>query len=56
MTFSTIPDTLARHNLDLPQPGSSNSAVPPAPHTPHAVSGEKAKARAILAAALVALQ
>jgi N12 class adenine-specific DNA methylase len=50
MTFSTIADTSARHNVNLPQPGSSNGAVPPGPHTPHAGSGEKAKARAILAA------
>jgi hypothetical protein len=51
MTFSTIPDTSSRHNVGLPRLGSSNGAVPrPGPHTTHAASGDKAKARALLAA------
>src|SRR6266403_3639057 len=54
MTFSTIPDTSSRNNVDLHQAPSRNGALPqePAPpqgaHTHHASSGEKAKARAIL--------
>ena len=51
MTFSTIPDTSSRNNVDLPEPCSSNGAVPPpGPHTPHVLNGDKANARAILAA------
>jgi SAM-dependent methyltransferase len=51
VTFFTIPDTSSRNNVDLPQPCSSNGAVsPPNPRAPHAASGDKAKARALLAA------
>ena len=55
MTFSTIPDVFLRHNADLHQEGSCDSAIPQAlaaqpPPTPPIASGEKAKARAILAA------
>jgi SAM-dependent methyltransferase len=51
MTFSTIPDTSSRNNVDLPQPCSSNGAgLPPSPRTPHATSGGKTKARALLVA------
>jgi N12 class adenine-specific DNA methylase len=56
MTFSTIPDTSFVNNIDLHQAPSRDGAMPqePAPEqrppTPHTASGEKAKARAILAA------
>src|SRR5712691_9566419 len=54
MTFSTIPDVFYSNNVDLHQTPSRHGAMPqePAqrPHTPHTASGEKAKARAILAA------
>src|SRR5262249_23138750 len=55
MTFSTIPDVLLRHNMDLHQEASCDSAMPQAPaaqppSTPHLASGAKAQARAILAA------
>ena len=55
MTFSTIPDVCHSDNVDLHREASRNGAMPqePAaqrPPTPHTASGEKAKARAILAA------
>ena len=50
MTFSTIPDTSSLNNLDLHQAPSHNGDTPPRPHTPQTASGDKAKARAILAA------
>src|SRR5712691_1525227 len=54
MTFSTIPDVFHSNNVDLHQAPSRDGAMPqePAqrPHTPHTASGEKAKARTILAA------
>src|SRR5215470_9155025 len=55
MTFSTIPDVLLRHNVDLHQEASGDSAMPQAPAaqplpTPPIASGVKAKARALLAA------
>src|SRR6266581_6735241 len=55
MTFSTIPDTSSGHNMDLHRDASRDGAVPPlapppCPRLPRAASGEKAKARAILAA------
>jgi len=51
MTLSATPDTPSRNNVDLPQSFSSNGAVPPpGPHTPHAIHGDKAKARTLLAA------
>ena len=51
MTFSTIPDVLPSDNVDLNQAPSRDGAVPqPCPHPSPAASGEKAKARAILAA------
>ena len=56
MTFSTIPETSFVNNIDLHQAPSRNGAMPPAPAFPQgaptlrAASGEKAKARAILAA------
>jgi SAM-dependent methyltransferase len=51
MTFSTIPDTTVVNNIDLDQDAPRNSAVPPlCPSPPRAASGDKAKARAILAA------
>ena len=54
MTFSTIPDVFRRHNMDLHQEASCDSAMPQAPAaqpppTPPIASGVKAKARAILA-------
>ena len=54
MTFSTIPDVFLRHNADLHQEGSCDSAIPQAlaaqpPPTPPIASGVKAKARALLA-------
>src|SRR5882762_8995854 len=50
MTFSTIPDLAALNNDTLPQASSTNGVIPPCPHTPQVASGDKAKARAILAA------
>ena len=55
MTFSTIPDTSSGNNMDLHRDASRDGAVPPlapqpCPRPSHAASGEKAKARAILAA------
>ena len=54
MTFSTLPDTAVVHNVDLHQAPSRDGAIPqePAPQLcpPRAASGDKAKARAILAA------
>ena len=51
MTFSTIPDTSSLNNVDLHQaPSHNGDTPPPRPHTPQTASGEKAKARAILAA------
>src|SRR5215475_6772185 len=50
MTFSTIPDTSYGNNVDLHQPCSPDGTVPPGSRIPRAASGEKAKARAILAA------
>ena len=41
---------LSSTTADLPQAPASNGALPPCPHTAQAASGEKAKARAILAA------
>src|SRR5215475_12503483 len=55
MTFSTIPDVLRRHNVDLHQEASGDSAMPQAPAAqplppPPIASGVKTKARALLAA------
>ncbi|MGE3537290.1 MAG: DEAD/DEAH box helicase family protein [Candidatus Tectimicrobiota bacterium] len=51
MTFSTIPDTSFVHNVDLRQDTSRAGDTPPqGTHAPRAASGDKAKARAILAA------
>src|SRR5262245_4690158 len=55
MTFSTIPDVLLRHNVDLHQEASGDSVMPQAPAaqplpTPPIASGVKTKARALLAA------
>ncbi len=51
MTFSTIPDVFLRNNVDLHQTFSSDgTALPQSSHTPYAASGDKGKARAILAA------
>ena len=55
MTFSTIPDTSSGHNMDLHRDAPRDGAVPPlapppCPRLPRTTSGEKAKARAILAA------
>ena len=50
MTFSTIPDLAVVNNGTLPQAPASNGALPPCPPTGQAASGEKTKARAILAA------
>ena len=55
MTFSTIPDVLLRHNVDLHQEASCDSAMLQAPAaqrppTPPIASGVKTKARALLAA------
>ena len=53
MTFSTIPDTSFVNNVDLHQAPSRNGAMSPtsrAPTHPALASGDKAKARAILAA------
>ena len=50
MTFSTIPDLSVVNNSTLPQAPASNGALAPCPPTGQAASGEKAKARAILAA------
>src|SRR5712664_3923745 len=51
MTFSTIPDTFHGNNVDLHQAPSHNGAVPQqGTHAARATTGEKAKARAILAA------
>ena len=54
MTCSTIPDVLLRHNVDLHQEASCDSAMPQAPAaqpppTPPIASGVKAKARDLLA-------
>ena len=55
MTFSTIPDLSVVNNVDLHQASACDGAMPPETalpdsRTPHTVSGDKAKARAILAA------
>ena len=51
MTFSTLPDTSFVNNVDLHQAPSHDGDIPPqGTHAPRATSGEKAKARAILAA------
>jgi N12 class adenine-specific DNA methylase len=55
MTFSTIPDVLPSNNVDPHREVSRDSAMSQAPAaqrppTPHIASGDKAKARAILAA------
>src|SRR6266571_2320167 len=55
MTFSTIPDTSSGNNMDLYRDASRDGAVPPlapqpCPRPSHAASGDKTKARAILAA------
>ena len=50
MTFSTIPDLSVVNNSTLPQAPASNGALAPCPPTGQATSGEKTKARAILAA------
>ena len=51
MAFSTIPDTSFVNNVDLRQDTSRAGDTPPqGTHAPRAASGEKAKARAILAA------
>src|SRR3989475_10712197 len=51
MTFSTIPETSFVHNVDLHQDTSRAGDTPPqGTHAPRATSGEKAQARAILAA------
>src|SRR5712692_11107676 len=51
MTFSTIPDTSFVNNMDLHQAPSHDGDIPPqGTHAPRPASGEKAKARAILAA------
>jgi hypothetical protein len=51
----TIPDTSSGNNMDLHRDASRDGAVPPlapppCPRPSHTVSGDKAKARAILAA------
>src|SRR5438128_3594167 len=51
MTFSTLPDTSFVNNVDLHQAPSRNGDAPPqSTHALPPASGEKAKARAILAA------
>ena len=51
MTFSTIPETSFVNNVDLHQAPSHDGDTPPqGTHAPRPASGEKAKARAILAA------
>ena len=54
MTFTTIPDSSLVNNADFHQAPSRDGAMPQEPvqrpHTPQTASGEKAKARAILAA------
>src|SRR5713226_7166736 len=51
MTFSTIPDTSYSNNVDLHQAPSHDGDMPPqGTHASRATTGEKAKARAILAA------
>src|SRR2546423_2814691 len=51
MTFSTLPETSCVNNVGLRQDTSRAGDTPPqGPHAPRAASGEKAKARAILAA------
>ena len=56
MTFLTIPDPSVVNNVDLHQTPSRNGTMPQAPALPqgtpafHTTSGEKAKARALLAA------
>ena len=51
MTFSTIPETSFVNNMDLHQAPSHDGDIPPqGTHAPRPASGEKAKARAILAA------
>lgn len=56
MMLTTIADPSLVHNADRNQVPSGDGDVPPplepqaSPHTPHTASGEKAKARALLAA------
>src|SRR5262245_25900577 len=56
MIFSTIPDLSIVNNVDPTREASRNGAMPQAPALPqgtpalHTTSGEKAKARALLAA------
>src|SRR5467141_388522 len=51
MTFSTLPETSFVNNVDLHQAPSHDGDIPPqGTHAPRPASGEKAKARAILAA------
>src|SRR2546428_185399 len=51
MTFSTLPDTSSSNNMDRHQAPSHGGDIPPqGTHAPRPASGEKAKARAILAA------
>jgi hypothetical protein len=51
MTFTTIADPSLVNNVDLPQAPSHDGDTPPqVTHAPRAASGDKAKARAILAA------
>src|SRR5881296_2588271 len=55
MTFSTIPDTSSGNNMDLHRDASRDGAMPPlapqpCPRLPRTTSGDKAQARAILAA------
>src|SRR6266436_7452832 len=51
MTFSTIPETSFVNNMDLHQAPSHGGDIPPqGTHAPRPASGEKAQARAILAA------
>src|SRR6266571_9102639 len=51
MTFSTLPETSFVNNVDLHQAPSHDGDIPPqGTHAPRTANGEKAKARAILAA------
>src|SRR5256712_3023880 len=51
MTFSTLPDTSSSNNVDLTRAPPHDGDIPPqGTHAPRPASGEKAKARAILAA------
>src|SRR5712691_5689495 len=51
MTFSTLPETSFVNNVDLHQaPSRDGDISPQGTHAPRPASGEKAKARAILAA------